>query len=146
MKEAIRYITFDDAVFTYKEDAEYHEILRRLRAKHTALYSNVSHLMREKVSASRRITSIENELKTINDTFALRPEVMDTPDNLRLMVRRINLRLELKRLKDLLKSIKPLLIKQNQMFCRAELDLNRYEAEFNELVKNRNMAEHKQNE
>ena len=146
MKEAIRYITFDDAVFTYKEDAEYHEIMRRLRAKHTALYSNVSNLMREKVSTSRRITSIENELKTINDTFTFRPEVMDTPDNLRLMVRRMNLRLELKRLKDLLKSIKPLLIKQNQMLCRAELELNRYEAEHDELVKNRNIKEHKQNE
>ena len=146
MKEAIRYITFDDAVFTYKEDAEYHEIMRRLRAKHTALYSNVSNLMREKVSTSRRITSIENELKTINDTFTFRPEVMDTPDNLRLMVRRMNLRLELKRLKDLLKSIKPLLIKQNQMLCRAELELNRYEAEHDELVKNRNITGHKQNE
>ena len=146
MKEAIRYITFDDAVFIYKEDAEYHEIMRRLRAKHTALYSNVSNLMREKVSTSRRITSIENELKTINDTFTFRPEVMDTPDNLRLMVRRMNLRLELKRLKDLLKSIKPLLIKQNQMLCRAELELNRYEAEHDELVKNRNITGHKQNE
>lgn len=146
MKEAIRYITFDDAVFTYKEDAEYHEIMRRLRAKHTTLCGNVSNLMREKVSASRRITSIENELKTINDTFALRPEVMDTPDNLRLMVRRINLRLELKRLKDLLKSIKPLLVKQNQMFCRTELEIQFYEQEHDELVKNRNMAEHKQNE
>lgn len=146
MKEAIRYITFDDAVFIYKEDAEYHEIMRRLRAKHTALDSNVSSLMREKVSTSRRITSIENELKTINDTFTFRPEVMNTPDNLRLMVRRMNLRLELKRLKDLLKSIKPLLIKQNQMLCRAELELNRYEAEHDELVKNRNITGHKQNE
>jgi len=146
MKEAIRYITFDDAVFTYKEDAEYHEIMRRLRAKHTALYSNVSSLMREKVSATRRIASIENELKTINDTFAFRPEVMDTPDNLRLMVRRLNLRLELKRLKDLLKSIKPLLVKQNQMFCRTELEIQFYEQEHDEFVKNRNIKERKQNE
>lgn len=146
MKEAIRYITFDDAVFTYKEDAEYHEIMRRLRAKYNALCGNVSSLMREKVSASRRITSIENELKTINDTFAFRPEVMDTPDNLRLMVRRINLRLELKRLKDLLKSIKPLLIKQNQMFCRTELEIQFYEQEHDEFVKNRNIKERKQNE
>ena len=146
MKEAIRYITFDDEVFTYKEDAEYHEIMRRLRAKHTALCSNVSHLMREKVSTSRRITSIENELKTINDTFTFRPEVMDTPDNLRLMVRRINLRLELKRLKVLLKSIKPLLVKQNQMFCRTELEIQFYEHEHDEFVKNRNITERKQNE
>lgn len=145
MREAIRYITFDDATFVYPEDAEYHEIMRRLRAKYNALCGNVSSLMREKVSASRRITSIENELKTINDTFTFRPEVMDTTDNLRLMVRRMNLRLELKRLKDLLKSIKPLLIKQNQMFCRTELDINRYEAEHNELVKNRNITKRNQN-
>ena len=146
MKKETRYITFDGATFVYPEDAEYHEIMRRLRAKHTALCGNVSNLMREKVSASRRITSIENELKTINDTFALRPEVMDTPDNLYLMVRRMNLRLELKRLKDLLKSIKPLLVKQNQMFCRTELEIQFYEQEHDELVKNRNIKERKQNE
>lgn len=146
MKAETRYIAFDGAVFVYPEDAEYHEIMRRLRAKHTVLGGQVSDLMREKVSTSRRITSIENELKTINDTFTFRPEVMDTPDNLRLMVHRINLRLELKRLKDLLKSIKPLLVKQNQMFCRTELEIQFYEHEHDEFVKNRNIKERKQNE
>lgn len=137
MKEAIRYITFDNAVFAYKEDAEHHEIMRRLRAKYTRLCSNVSELMREKVSTSRKITNIEKELKTINDTFIFRPEVMTTPDNIYLMVRRMNLRLELKRLKDLLKSIKPLLIEQNRKFSKTELDLKRYKEEHDKLIEER---------
>ena len=135
MEEATRYIAFDGAVFSYKEDAEFHEIMRRLRAKHTVLGGQVSDLMRLKHEVNGKVTKYENDLKTINDTFKLHPEIMNDTENVRLMARRIHLRFMLKTTREQLKSIKKVLVEQNRKFSKTEMDIRRYTTEHDALVK-----------
>lgn len=137
MKAETRYIAFDGAVFVYPEDAEYHEIMRRLRAKHTVLGGQVSDLMRLKHEVGGKVTKYENDLKTINDTFKFHPEIVNDSDHVRLMGRRIHLRFMLKTTRDQLKSIKKVLVEQNKKFSKTELDIIRYTEEHDALVKSR---------
>lgn len=137
MKEEIKYVAFNGAVFDHPEDAEHYEIMARLQAKQRQLRELVSRLMRTKNELTTKIAYYEKELNIINDKFRTLDLSNDT-EQVRLSIDRIRFINDLNIAKGYLKTIKPLLIKQNQEYCKTLCDIKRYEEIHKKIIGGRN--------
>lgn len=137
MKAETRYVTFDGAMFIHPEDADHHEIIRRLRTKRDLLCLQVSDLMRRRNSTSKNITTVEDKLRQIRAKFLLHPEIIEEYEHVQVMKERMELRLHLKELRGTLRFLKPLLIKTNQELCKTDILIRKRIVEHDNIVMKR---------
>ena len=137
MKAETRYIAYDGTAFVYSEDAQYHEIIKRLQAKRDALAQLVGTYMYGITKYRRAITSIEKTLKEINEKLRT-PEVYETSEHVKLMINRINHRADLHMNIRSLNDIKLAAAKYNRKLSKTDSDIKRYTEIHDNLVKNRN--------
>ena len=129
MKMEARYIAYDGASFVYKEDAEYHEIDRRLCARRYCLARIVGTYM-------SRITSIETRLVSLNEKLRA-PGVYETTDHIKLLADRMNYRADLRMEVLSLKNTKRELVKYNKLLSKTDNDIKRYRQAHDERVASR---------
>lgn len=136
MKMEARYIAYDGASFVYKEDAEYHEIDRRLCARRYCLAHIVSTYMGQVAHARSRINSIETRLVNLNEKLRT-SEVYESTDHIRLLADRMNYRADLRLEVLSLKNTKRELVKYNKLLSKTDNDIKRYRQVHDELVASR---------
>lgn len=136
MKEETRYVAYDGAAFVYKEDAEYHEIDRRLCARRYCLARIVGTYMSQVVHARSRINSIETRLVSLNEKLRT-PGVYETTDHIKLLADRMNYRADLRMEVLSLKNTKRELVKYNKLLSKTDNDIKRYRQAHDELVASR---------
>ena len=136
MKMEARYIAYDGATFVYKEDAEYHEIDRRLCARRYCLARIVGTYMSQVSHTRSRINSIEKILVNLNEKLRA-PGVYETTDHIRLLADRLNYRADLRMEVLNLKNTKSELVKYNKLLSKTDNDIKRYKMAHDELVAGR---------
>ena len=136
MKETIRYITFDGSIFEYREDAEYHEIKRRLQVKRDILAGIVGDYMRQLYKTRKRINNIQTYLSEFKEKFR-DPENQDSCNHVYWMADRMKNRAELNMQVLNVKNIKQELARYNSLLSATDNDIRRYKDAHDVIVANR---------
>ena len=136
MKETIRYVAFDGSIFEHKEDAEYHEINRRLRVKRDILAGIVSDYMHQLYNTRKRINNIQTYLSEFKKKFR-DPENQDSRNHVYWMADRMKNRAELSKQVLNAKNIKHELAKYNHLLSATDNDIRRYKDAHDVIVANR---------
>lgn len=136
MKMEARYIAYDGATFVHKEDAEYHEIDRRLCGRRYCLACIVGTYMSQASMIRGRITLIEKILANLNEKLR-NPEVYESIDHIRLLTERMRRRADLRMEVLNLKNTKSELAKYNKLLSKTDNDIKRYRLAHEEIVASR---------
>lgn len=136
MKETIRYVAFDGSIFEHIEDAEYHEIKRRLQVKRNILAGIVSEYMSRLYNARKRINNIQTYLSEFKEKFR-DPENQDSRNHVYWMADRMKNRAELSMQVLNVKNIKHELARYNRLLSATDNDIMRYKDAHDVIVANR---------